>query len=59
MKNSLLRKFIFLIMLDISVLSCLSAYADVRIMSYNIKDFWLRFDGKPHSIANEGAKTVS
>jgi len=25
-------------------------------MSYNIKDFWLKFDGESGSIANEGAK---
>lgn len=36
--------------------SCSSTYADVRIMSYNIKDFWLRFDGEPGSITNEGAE---
>jgi len=39
----------------ILAISCLSAYANVRIMSYNIKDFWLRFDGESGSIANEGA----
>ena len=24
-------------------------------MSYNIKDFWLRFDGEPETITSEGA----
>ena len=38
----------------IVALLCISAYADVRIMSYNIKDFWLRFDGGPGSIIDEG-----
>jgi len=42
--------------LVIFVLSHLSAYADVRIMSYNIKDFWLRFDGEPSSITDEGVE---
>jgi len=44
------------ILLLILVVSCLPAYADVRIMGYNIKDFWLRFDGESGSITNEGAK---
>ena len=44
------------ILLLILFFSCLSAYADVRIMSYNIKDFWLRFDGESGSTTNEGAK---
>lgn len=42
------------ILLLILVLSCHSSYADVRIISYNIKDFWLRFDGEPGIIAKEG-----
>ena len=29
-------------------------YADLRIMSYNIKDFWLRFDGQSGVITQEG-----
>jgi len=36
--------------------SCFSTYANVRIMSYNIKDFWLRFDGEPGSITNQGGE---
>lgn len=36
--------------------SHLSAYADIRIMSYNIKDFWLRFDGEPSSMTDQGAE---
>ena len=52
-----IHKCIFLYaVLLISVLSCFSAYANVRIMSYNIKDFWLRFDGEPGTIIDEGAK---
>lgn len=38
------------------ILYCLSAYVDVRTVSYNIKDFWLRFDGGPGTITNEGAE---
>jgi len=56
MEKFLKYKAIFLIMLVVLVPPCLSAYANVRIMSYNIKDFWLRFDGEPGSITNEGAK---
>lgn len=43
------------ILLLILFFSCLSACADVRIMSYNIKDFRLRFDGEPDSITDEDA----
>jgi len=43
------------ILLFILAFSWLSACAHVRIMSYNIKDFWLRFDGEPGSISDEGA----
>ena len=56
MKKSLMYEVISLIVLVTLVLSCISAYANVRIMSYNIKDFWLRFDGEPSSITNEGAR---
>ena len=42
------------VLLLILVLCCLSASANVRIMSYNIKDFWLRFDGEPGSITDQG-----
>jgi len=56
MKRFVINKNIFLNpILLIVVLSSFSAYADVRIMSYNIKDFWLRFDGEPGSVVNEGA----
>ena len=51
-----LRKKTIPILLVILALSCLRGYANLRIMSYNIKDFWLRFDGEPDSITNEGAE---
>ena len=47
MKECLMRKTILPLALAIFVLSQLVADANVRIMSYNIKDFWLRFDGEP------------
>ena len=57
MKKSFLYKGIFIqVILFILVLSCLSTSANVRTMSYNIKDFWLRFDGEPGSITNEGSE---
>ncbi len=43
------------ILILVLVLSCLSAYANVQIMSYNVKDFWLRFDGESGSMTDEGA----
>lgn len=55
MKKSLMHEVISLIVLVTLVLSCLSAYADVGIMSYNIENFWLRFDGEPGSITDQGA----
>lgn len=55
MKNSLIHKGLFLGVFLLLAISCFSAYADVRIMSYNIKNFWLRFDGEPGSITSEGA----
>jgi len=45
-----------LICLLIILPAALPTLANLRIMSYNIKDFWLRFDGEPGSITNEGAK---
>ena len=36
------------------VLYSISVHANLRIMSYNIKDFWLRFDGELGSIIDEG-----
>ncbi len=51
-------------MKKISILICLVlllsfySYADVRIMTYNIKDFWLRFDGEPGVMTLEGG-TIS
>ena len=56
MKRFATHNVIFLIALAILVVSSFAVYANVRIMSYNIKDFWLRFDGEPGSIANEGAE---
>ena len=38
------------------VLFCFPIYANIRIMSYDVKDFWLRFDGEPGSITDQGAK---
>jgi len=38
------------------VLFCFPIYANIRVMSYNIRDFWLRFDGEPGSITDQGAK---
>jgi len=38
------------------VSSVFPAYSDVRVMSYNVKDFWLRFDGEPGSITDQGTK---
>lgn len=43
-----------LLILILSCLSCSPTYTNIRIMSYNIKDFWLRFDGESGSITNEG-----
>jgi len=48
------HKIAFIIVLVILVSSFLSAYANIRIMSYNIKDFRLRFDGEPGTITNQG-----
>jgi len=56
MRKDRLHKSIFLITLLILVSSDLSVFADVHIMSYNIKDFWLRFDGEPSTIIDQGAK---
>ncbi len=39
----------------ILLLATLPTSANLRIMSYNIKDFWLRFDGEPGTITNKGA----
>ena len=46
--------FLFVVVAELFLFS-LSAFADLKIMSYNIKDFWLRFDGEPSSITTEGA----
>ena len=56
MRKDRIHKTIFLITLLILVLSHLSVFADVRIISYNIKDFWLRFDGEPGSIIDQGGE---
>ena len=56
MKRLLGYKIVLLVVVTGLVLSYFPAYADVRIMSYNIKDFWLRFDGEPGSITDQGAE---
>lgn len=57
MKKFPIHKGIFiqaiLFILVLFCLSCSPTYANVRIMSYNIKDFWLRFDGESGSITDE------
>lgn len=45
---------IMLLLLVLLSLS-LSAPASVRIMSYNIKDFWLRFDGESGTVTEKGS----
>jgi len=42
--------------LFILALCCFPVYANIRIMTYNIKDFWLKFDGEPNTITERGAK---
>ena len=56
MERLLRNKIIFATALIGLVLFCFPVYANIRIMSYNIKDFWLRFDGEPGSITDQGAK---
>ena len=56
MKFPMSKSFLISIILFFLVISCVAVSADVRIMSYNIKDFWLRFDGKPGTITDQGAK---
>ena len=53
MKNSTSRIIAILLIL---FFSSFPLHANLRIMSYNIKDFWLRFDGEPGTIANQGAE---
>ena len=38
------KSIVINILLTVLVLSYFPVHANVRIMSYNIKDFWLRFD---------------
>lgn len=45
-----------LIGLLILLLVPLPIHINLRIMTYNIKDFWLRFDGEPNTITNQGAE---
>lgn len=40
----------------ILLLTTLPTLANLRIMSYNIKDFWLRFDGESGTITTQGAE---
>jgi len=55
-RKFLLGKYIILeVALFMLVFPSSLAYTDVRIMSYNIKDFWLRFDGESGSITDQGA----
>jgi len=56
MKRGRTYKIILLIILFVVLLSHISVHANVQIMSYNIKDFWLRFDGEPGSIMDQGGK---
>jgi len=39
-------KIVLLVVIAGIALSHFPAYANIRIMTYNIKDFWLRFDGE-------------
>jgi len=57
MKKTLLAKVFAGFLLCAILLSFIpAAFSEVRIMSYNIKDFWLRFDGEPQIIVpGEGA----
>ncbi len=48
-------KTIPIILLTIFFFS-VSAYANLRIMSYNIENFWLRFDGESGTITTQGAE---
>ena len=51
------RHITFLLVMVIGLVSSVfPAYSDVRVMSHNVKDFWLRFDGEPGSITDQGAK---
>jgi len=57
MERFFMHKSILVVsMLLVLGLSWSPAFPEVRIMSYNIKDFWLRFDGEPGSISSEGAE---
>ena len=56
MKFPMSKSFLIGIILFFLVISCVAVSADVRIMSYNIKDFWLRFDGEPGSIIDQGGE---
>ncbi len=47
---------IMLVCLLIVLIAALPILANLRIMSYNIKDFWLRFDGEPGTITDKGAE---
>lgn len=44
------------LVLLIFVLISLPLHANLRIMNYNIKDFWLRFDGESNTITTQGAE---
>jgi len=59
-RNRTVRKFLLgIYILEVALFTLVFpsslAYADVRIMSYNIKDFWLRLDGESGSITDQGA----
>jgi len=57
MKRLLRCKIVFLtVVLRLTLFSFPTTYADLCIMSYNIKDFWLRFDGEPGSITLQGTE---
>ena len=56
MRNFLTFRVICVIILLLGLtLFSYSSFANLRIKSYNIKDFWLRFDGESGSITDQGA----
>jgi endonuclease/exonuclease/phosphatase family metal-dependent hydrolase len=51
----IIHSFICIFLLLFIVGSVPSLFADVRIMNYNLKNFWLSFDGEPEIYFEEGA----
>jgi len=56
MKFSMNKSFLIGVIISFLTIFCVVVSANVCIMSYNIKDFWLRFDGEPGSITDRGAE---